>query len=630
MKVPFFNSLRVRIIIAVVVLVSVPFAMLQMTNMFLIYNTLESKTEYTTVALAHSIATNVEEFMQGVYDSSALLARNDLIVSGHKDGQVHLEDAIKLMPYFQLIYVQGTDGQQTLRSSGKLANRSDRWWFKRMMARPSPFVSEAYVSVNNNELVTSVFWPMYQGQKLTGVLGADFSLETIQEAVGQYWNDQISFIVMDSQGSVLAGTDYKPGEYINYIDYTKRTVVMDENNHFKLDSSGQIITKTENIDVSDSMKRIISGALQSKTESFKFKDSNNNIVVCAYQPIKLPGESTPWSVIVFQRQTNVISLFLLVGMFMLLVIGSIFITYNLINRSVLNPVLTIQQYMAKIADGKLDVRIDASMNNEIGQLAANINEMAASLKQQQQKIDEDEKMVSLGNLVAGVAHEVNTPLGIGVTTASYMAKINNEYRNALNEGKFSKQDLLEYMESMDEGLHLLQYNLGQGAKIIRSFKQVAVDQTLENQEEFNVLQYINSIVVSLTHEYKRFNPSFNINCDAGLTIISYPGVLAQILTNFIMNSVTHAFNDTEQGLIDIAAYKEEAMFVLSYSDNGSGISEENLPKIFTPFFTTRKGMGGSGLGLSIVSNLVKNKLNGSITVESRISQGTTFIIKYPV
>lgn len=630
MKISFFNSIKVRIIIAVIIMISIPFVILQSVNMLLIYNKLHLKTTYTTQALSRSIATNVSEFMQGAYDASYMLAHNNYIVNNEKEGKSILEEAVKTMPYFRLFYVQGMDGMQTMRSSGKLDNRSDRWWFKKIITDKKPFVSEAYVSVNNNELVTSIFLPLEKNNKIIGVFGADFTLNTIQSVANQYWNKDISFIVMDSKGSVLTSTDYKPGEYINYIDFTKRTVVLDKNNNYKLDDNGQIITTVENIKVTDTMKKIISGALDKKTESYEFKDSDNNIVVAAYQPIQLPGQSEPWSVIVFQKETDNITFILLTVIFIILLLCSIFIMFKLININVLKPVIELQKDMSKIAEGKLDVNVDISSKNEIGELAGNINKMVVSLKQHQQKLDENEKMVALGNLVAGVAHEINTPLGVGVTTSSYMQKINNQSRKALVEGTFSKKDLVNYMEDMDESLNLLEDNLGRASEIIQSFKKIAVDETNETLEEFNVSQYIHNIIISLKHEYKKHKHSFNIKCDEELTIKSYPGIFAQILTNFIMNSIIHGFAEIENGSIEITAFKENNLFTLQYSDNGCGISSENISKIFTPFFTTKKNVGGSGLGLNIVYNLVTKKLNGSISVSSKVGQGTTFVIKIPI
>lgn len=630
MKISFFNSIKVRIIIAVIIMISIPFVILQSVNILLIYNKLHLKTTYTTQALSRSIATNVSEFMQGAYDASYMLAHNNYILNNEKEGKSILEAAVKTMPYFRLFYVQGMDGMQTMRSSGKLDNRSDRWWFKKIMSDQKPFISEAYVSVNNNELVTSIFLPLEKNNKIIGVFGADFTLNTIQSVANQYWNKDISFIVMDSKGSVLTSTDYKPGEYINYIDFTKRTVVLDKNNNYKLDDNGQIITTVENIKVTDTMKKIISGALDKKTESYEFKDSDNNIVVAAYQPIQLPGQSEPWSVIVFQKETDNITFILLTVIFIILLLCSIFIMFKLININVLKPVIELQKDMSKIAEGKLDVNVDISSKNEIGELAGNINKMVVNLRQHQQKLDENEKMVALGNLVAGVAHEINTPLGVGVTTSSYMQKINNQSRKALVEGTFSKKDLVNYMEDMDESLNLLEDNLGRASEIIQSFKKIAIDETNETLEEFNVSQYIHNIIISLKHEYKKHNHSFNIQCDEELTIKGYPGILAQILTNFIMNSIIHGFAEIENGNIEIIAFKENNIFNLQYSDNGCGISKENISKIFNPFFTTKKNVGGSGLGLNIVYNLVTKKLNGSISVTSIVGQGTTFVIKIPL
>ena len=630
MRISFFNSIKVRMIIAVIIMVSVPFVMLQSVNILLMYSKLHSKTTYTTQALSKSIATNVSEFMQGAYYASEILSHNAAIINNEKEGKIILEDAAETMPYFRLFYVQGMDGMQTLRSSGSLGNRYDRWWFKKITADQKPFVSEAYLSVNNSELVTSIFLPIDKDNKMVGVFGADFTIDTIQTVAKQYWDKDISFIVMDSKGSVLTSTDYKAGEYINYIDFTKRTVDFDKNKNFILDANGQIVTNVENITVSDTMRKIVSGALEKKTASFNFRDKDNNIVRVAYQPIQMPGQSDPWSVIVFQKETDNVTFILLAVIFVILLICSIFITFKLINRNVLKPVIELQQNMSKIAEGKLDVKVDISSKNEIGELAENINKMVVSLKQNQQKLDENEKMVALGNLVAGVAHEVNTPLGIGVTTSSYMQKINNESRRALVEGKLSKNDLVDYMEGMDESLNLLQYNLERASEIIQSFKRIAVDQTNETLEDFNVAQYIHSIIISLRHEYKKHNHSFNVQCKDELKIKSYPGVFAQILTNFIMNSIIHGFAEIENGNIDIVAFAEDNIFNLQYSDNGCGISEENINKVFTPFFTTKKNGGGSGLGLNIVYNLVTQKLNGSISVTSKVEVGTTFIIKIPI
>lgn len=629
MKFSFFKSIRVRIIILVIIMISIPFGILQYTNTALIYDKLQSKTIYTTEALSHSIATNVSEFIDGAYDVTRLLADNQEVISGTSIGESTLQHAVEMMPYFKLFYMQDQTGMQTIRSSGELANRSDRWWFQQILTTPESFVSDAYISVNNNELVTSIFIPVYENSRLHGILGADLSLASIQEATKQYLNQDISYIVMDSKGSVLTGSDYNKGEYINYIEGTRRTVVLDTDGNYSLDENGQILTTTENITLSSTMKTIIANALDKKSSSFQFQDEDKNIIVCSYEPIDLPGNSEPWTVIVFQKQTDQISIVLLVIIFAILIILCIGITFRQINQYLLKPVIKIQQDMEAISAGSLDVRIDLPPDNEIGNLAANINSMVSSLKHQQQRLHEDEKMAALGNLVAGVAHEINTPIGIGVTTSTYIQSINQKCRRALSEGTMTKGELLDYMNTLDESLNLLQFNLERGSDIIQSFKKIAVDQTSDTIEEFQVKSYLNGIALSLVHEYKNSGHSLEIHCDDDLTMHSYPGAFAQILTNLIMNSLTHAFHHTEHGMMTIEAFRAEGSFTLLYKDNGCGVPPDKIGNLFSPFYTTNKEMGGSGLGLSIVYNLVTQKLNGTITATSEEGNGITFTIIVP-
>ena len=629
MKIKFFNSIRVRIILTVILLISIPFGILQVSNFVLVYQKLEDKTVYTTEALSMSIATNMQEFIYGAYYQSLLLSENENIINGTGTGKTMLERVVKQSPYFMLIYIQDMTGQQSIRSEGKLANRADRWWFRKIKEDPQGFVSEAYVSVNEHLLVTSIFLPLFQGEELTGVYGSDLTLKGIQETIGQYWDKDISYLIMDSKGTVLSSSDIQQGDYINYLERTKRTVVLDEQGNYQMDENGQILTQVETIELSETMDTIIKNALNFKTQSFQFQD-NQDIIVCSYRPIHLPGNSEDWSVIVFQKQTDYASIFILSLSFVTLILLSIAIIFRQINRQLLLPVFKIQKDMEKIASGSLNVAIDIPKENELGALATNINKMVDSLKLHQQTLDEKERMAALGMLVAGVAHEINTPLGIGVTTSSYMQKINEEFRKSLVEGKLSKQDFINYLETMDESLDLLLYNLERGSNIIQSFKKMAVNQTSEKHEEFNLKNCIQDVVTSLFHEYKNSGHVIEIRCDDSFIIKSYPGAFAQILTNFIMNSLKHAFKQKTHGTMTIEAKTKDNQLILTYQDDGSGMNEELRQNIFTPFFTTSKDDGGSGLGMSIVYNLVTQKLNGKIEVESQVNQGTLFRITLPL
>jgi signal transduction histidine kinase len=243
---------------------------------------------------------------------------------------------------------------------------------------------------------------------------------------------------------------------------------------------------------------------------------------------------------------------------------------------------------------------------------------------------EREKMASLGSLVSGVSHEINTPLGIAVTTASFIEKLNNESRKKLSEGKMTKEDLRLFMDSLFESVVILNSNLYRASELIKSFKQISVNQSSEMRSKFKLIEYINAVAISLRHEYKNKNYAFEVNCPDDLVLYSYPGAISQIIINLLTNTVTHGFKGRDTGTIQIEAMvKDDRVFII-YSDDGVGIPEENLSRIFDPFFTTNRENGGSGLGLNIIYNLVTNQLNGKIECSSVVGHGTRFVIDLPI
>ncbi|OQY56897.1 MAG: serine/threonine-protein kinase PknK [Candidatus Parabeggiatoa sp. nov. 2] len=272
-------------------------------------------------------------------------------------------------------------------------------------------------------------------------------------------------------------------------------------------------------------------------------------------------------------------------------------------------------------------------------LAAKNEELATTLQQlqaTQQELVESEKMASLGNLVAGVAHEINTPVGIGVTCASQLDLLTKDLAQLFDSKRMKRSDLQKYLNSVNQISALILKNLNRSADLVKSFKQVAVDQTSEQQRNFNLKTYLQDIITSLTPKLKNTSHQIVIDCDDNIVLFSYPGVFSQVLSNLIMNSLIHGFQERPAaGQITISAPRNnekgerEKRLVLRYSDNGQGIPNEVIDKIFEPFFTTNRQGGGSGLGLHIVYNLVTHKLNGTIHCESVIGEGTTFTMEIP-
>jgi len=247
----------------------------------------------------------------------------------------------------------------------------------------------------------------------------------------------------------------------------------------------------------------------------------------------------------------------------------------------------------------------------------------------QKSLVESEKMASLGGLVAGVAHEINTPIGIGITASSHLSEettlINEKYANA----QMTNKNLSSYLDEVKESSVLISSNLARAAKLIMSFKQVAVDQSSKDIRSYNIKEYTDEVLQSLTPKFKTTKIELILKCEDDLIVTGEPGAFAQIITNLIVNSIVHAFDDNTAGSIDINITCQQDVVRFVYTDSGKGINTEHQNKIFEPFFTTKRGQGGSGLGLHIVYNLVVQSLHGSIKLNSEVTQGSQFIIEFP-
>jgi two-component system NtrC family sensor kinase len=251
------------------------------------------------------------------------------------------------------------------------------------------------------------------------------------------------------------------------------------------------------------------------------------------------------------------------------------------------------------------------------------------LRETQSQLVQSERLASLGGLVAGVAHEINTPVGVGVTAASslrdYTAQIAALYRH----DQLKRSDLEQFIATADEAADITLRNLQRAAELIQSFKQVAVDQSSGERRQFALRAYIDEVLLSLAPRLKRFGVPVEVECPPTLMVDTYPGAIAQILTNFVSNSLTHGYAPGEKGHLTIRVTRDGDQVCLRYADDGRGIPPEHVARIFDPFFTTRRGSGGSGLGLHVVFNLVHQLLGGTIDVSSQPARGAEFSVRFP-
>ncbi|HEY9824530.1 MAG TPA: ATP-binding protein, partial [Stenomitos sp.] len=300
--------------------------------------------------------------------------------------------------------------------------------------------------------------------------------------------------------------------------------------------------------------------------------------------------------------------------------------------------LVLTQESRQLAQQELDQR-----NNELQQeikerqlaeaqlqeKAQQLEDTLHNLKQAETQLIQTEKMAALGGLVAGIAHEISTPLGIGVTAASLLVEKTVAFNERVEAGTLKRSDLVKFLDVAHQSAQMTLTNLDRAAALIQSFKQVAVDQSSESRRLFNLAAYLDEVLLQLSPKLQETPHRIQVEGDRTLVLNSYPGAFSQIVTNLVMNSLVHAYDPDTAGCITLHFTRNTTGLHFEYTDDGCGIPPQNLSKIFEPFFTTKRGKGGSGLGLHIVYNLVTQKLGGTICCNSQVGGGTTFIIELP-
>ena len=283
------------------------------------------------------------------------------------------------------------------------------------------------------------------------------------------------------------------------------------------------------------------------------------------------------------------------------------------------------------ADGEIDHIVTVAL--DIGERKRGEQEMRKArdaaesalrnLRETQNSLIEAEKLAALGRLVAGIAHEVNNPVGISLTVASALERKTALFASEVARGDLRRSSLNDYLETSRDASSQLVANLNRAAELITSFKQVAADRNYSDQRVFDLGDLTEQVVMSLRPGLRKHNLTLNVDCQPNLSMNSYPGPYGQVLTNLFLNAVAHAFPDGKAGLVDIqvrASGKDNVEVI--FSDNGVGMSMDVRRRAFDPFFTTRRDQGGTGLGLHIVYSIVTTRLGGRLDLDSEPGGGT--------
>lgn len=273
---------------------------------------------------------------------------------------------------------------------------------------------------------------------------------------------------------------------------------------------------------------------------------------------------------------------------------------------------------------------EAALQTLNEELEDRIRQRTEELEQAHEYLVQTEKMAALGSLVAGISHEINTPLGISITSATYLMTQLKEMHALYAEKTLTSGKFQELSSESLESAQIMINNLIRSAELLENFKLIAIDQTRYEYRSFLVKEYTHRILTSLNPELRKKNVEVTVNCDEDLRIMGYPGVLSQILSNFVLNSLIHGFVTDGPHRITVRFRADERQLTMDYADNGCGIPADQAQRVFDPFYTTNRGTGGSGLGLFIVYNLVSTRLMGTIHLVSDSDSGAHFTLRFPL
>lgn len=252
------------------------------------------------------------------------------------------------------------------------------------------------------------------------------------------------------------------------------------------------------------------------------------------------------------------------------------------------------------------------------------------LHESMEQLTISEAKATVSTLIASVSHELNSPIGNSVMAATSFHDVATQFRDKFESGMIRRSDVSNFLEELIEMARLIHRNLTRAAELLSNFRQVSADQASEQRRRFDLGETVREVIESLRPSLKRQPHRIELDIPPNIILDSQPGSLGQIIINIINNAYLHAFEDRTDGLLVIRAEQIGSQVMISFTDNGTGIPPEHLGKILEPYFSTKIGAGGTGLGMAIVNNLVTKSLKGTIQIESRLGVGTRFEITVPL
>ncbi|SHJ41612.1 methyl-accepting chemotaxis sensory transducer with Cache sensor [Geosporobacter subterraneus DSM 17957] len=450
------KSIQNKLILITLVLVLVPLLASNVLGFYFISKDLKEHAQEDQIMVANTIADSVSAFIEKAYTITEHLANDRHVISFNAEEQTHtLVGTVQRHPYLELLYIQGTDGMQTARSSGNLGDRSNRWWFIQMMEQKKPFVSKSYYSLTGNKPVTSIFLPIYDEAKtFVGIIGADLSLDALQTLVEKHSRDGSYAYIIDGEGVVIAHPDkLQVSELYNYKTHEKTVQVRDAQGNVVKDEKGNEKTEIQPITIPAKLKEITEKVLAGESGIAEYEDLNGESVISAYHSIRLPGQSAPWAVITVEKKANVLAMthamqrrnLLMAGVLAMIVI---LITY-FVSKSITKPITGLMVLMEKASKGDLTVTSSYQSQNELGKLSESFNRMMKGMTGFIREIQNTAAQVSgTSDLLASTTEDTAKSIEEVAKTISEVANGANDQASEAEKGAAAVQSLSAELDNM--------------------------------------------------------------------------------------------------------------------------------------------------------------------------------------
>ncbi len=543
----------------------------------------------------------------------------------YRDVRKALVDIKENTKYYSTIWIANEQAEFYFDDIGNFSDDtyvvSKRPWYEPAMSSHDVAFTKPYVEWSTGDTVLSAIKALRDSGDVYGFVAVDVTLDSIPELFQSHdlgYEEQYFLVSNDGQ----------------YVYHPDEDLIMQQS---IFDEEDKLYSYKEKI-------------LQGNMSFHEVTIHNEKLLLMSY-----PVELSNWRVVTMIQENvlfgEVKNLFGTIFVMLLLTLTVTIIVIRAVVRSQIAPFSVLAEFGDDITNGELDKNIPLEYiqrEDEMGKLSKSFQliintfrieneqleeKIEAKNKELQQQYDyilETEKAASLGGLVAGIAHEINTPLGNSVTSLSYLSKINQSTKRKLIDGVLNRDDLVVFFESLDKSIALIEGNLNRSVNLVDDFKKIAVSQEGEKKETFNLKAILSMVIGTMKEEIKVGRHHIQNNCPDGLEIYSYPSAMIQIFTNLMMNSIHHGFKGRKEGSIDIEAFIKDDKLTIIYKDNGTGMTKDSIKNIYEPFYTTARSGGNIGLGMTIVFNLVNQKLEGTINVTSVANKGTTVLIHLPI